>query len=477
MAALEKSAFERGANPAAAAESVARGMSQYIVREKWKQVTILVGKGNNGGDGARLGSLLLEGGVEAELLYLEGEGSSLRERYLSDFKGKRAPLREAEIRFEPDRLIVDALFGTGFKGPLDPFCSRLIENVNKRGRRIYSVDIPSGLDGESGEPSPVAIRAHTTFYCGLAKTGFFLRSGFAYVGQLIPLPLGIDLKKKSAWRLMEREDLQSLLPPIDRLRNKFEAGSVSGVVASNTMAGAGILSSMAAFRAGSGYVRLAFSCEGEAAVGAAPLEVVKYLCEDPREVVRVLNMSKAAWVGPGLPETDIGEPLVRACLEGLAVPSVIDGGALFHLSRMPDVKLPANAVLTPHRGEMHRLRALQGNNCKDDIEVCQRFAEERDVTLVLKGAPTWIFHPGEAVLVSPFGDPGMATAGSGDVLVGIIAAHLSAGLGPRQAAALGCALHGISGMLAAQELSSYSLIARDLIDYLPFAIKLIAAAP
>lgn len=469
MAELERAAFAKGADPAWCMEMVASHIAAFIARDGHKRVRVLVGTGNNGGDGARLGALLLERGIDVELFYVEGKGSELREKHLADFPGTKGPLALFPKR-EGD-LIIDALFGTGFKGPLPEEIAQLIEQINCEKRTVYSIDIPSGLDGASGKPLPVAFFARITFFCALPKEGFFLGPGFAYVGHLIHVPIGIDFSVEAPWRLLGLDDLHP--PSINRLRYKFESGVVSGCIASSAMAGAGILSAKAAFRAGSGYVRLAFTHEGKSAESLAPLESVKYSCSDLNEVLAVLNNADAAWIGPGLPETQVGRELTEAFLKNIATPSVIDGGALFHLSKMDSYELPENAVLTPHRGEMHRLAPLMGG--KADMETCQRFADQHGVTLVLKGAPTWIFHPGAPALISPFGDPGMATAGSGDVLTGVIAAQLAAGTPPREAALFGVALHGISGYLAARELSSYSLIARDIIDYLPKAFQQVSA--
>lgn len=474
MAEAEKAAFSRGVDPAWCMEMVASGIAGYIHSEGWKRALILVGLGNNGGDGARLAQLLIERGVDTDILYVEGEQSPLCKEHLSAFSGTKSPLSPFPKR--ENQLVVDALFGTGFKGPLPEKIVDLIERVNREKHTVYSIDIPSGLDGASGKPQPIAFFAKVTFYCGLAKEGFFIGSGFAYVGHLIHVPIGIDFDIQSRWRLAGLSLIKELMPPIERLRYKFEAGSVSGLIASASMAGAGLLAARSAFRSGSGYVRLAFTEESKRSENIAPLESVKYLCTSNEEVMGVLNHADAAWIGPGLPETELGEKLTTLFLKEVKVPSVIDGGALFHLSKMDTFTLPQNAVLTPHRGEMHRLVPLTGDNSKEDIERCQQFVDKHEVTLVLKGAPTWIFHPNSPVVISPFGDPGMATAGSGDVLTGVIAAQLAAGLEPQGAAILGAAMHGISGQIAARDLTSYSLIARDLIDYLPKAIQLILGA-
>ena len=145
---------------------------------------------------------------------------------------------------------------------------------------------------------------------------------------------------------------------------------------------------------------------------------------------------------------------------------VIDADALFFLAENPSWKLPRGSILTPHQGEMHRLLGEAPS-----WELCQAFAEEKQVTLVLKGAPTVIFHPGQLPLIITRGDPGMATAGSGDVLTGILAALVAQGLHPRCAAAVGVTLHGVSGEVAARELTSYCMTASDLIGYLPEAFK------
>jgi NAD(P)H-hydrate epimerase len=470
MAILEQKNFSGSFNPEAAMERVARKVADEILQAGFERAIFLIGRGNNGGDGARAAQLLLESGIVVEVFYIEGEGSPLQKKHLEAFIGSKYPMSKFDIDTErqPGTLFVDALFGTGFKGPLPEEITALIESLNRVSACIWSIDIPSGLDGESGEPQPVCLRAQSTLYCALPKKGFFLRSGFAYTGRLIHISLGIDFNHQSAWRMLDLNDLK--MPSIDPLRHKFETGVVGGVIASREMAGAGALAARSAFRAGSGYVRLALFAQGIDSL--LPLESVKEVMKDPAQVADLLNQCDGAWIGPGLPENELGRALVKTVLAEAKIPLVLDGGALYHLSQMRACQLPPKTILTPHRGEMYRLDSRMGSGplTPTHIETARSFAERRGVTLVLKGAPTWIFHPGEPVLISPFGDPGMATAGSGDVLSGIIAALLAAGLEPREAAALGVGLHGISGELASRELTSYSLLARDLIHYLPQAI-------
>jgi ADP-dependent NAD(P)H-hydrate dehydratase / NAD(P)H-hydrate epimerase len=162
------------------------------------------------------------------------------------------------------------------------------------------------------------------------------------------------------------------------------------------------------------------------------------------------------------------EKMLETLLPQISLPAVLDADALYFLSEHPQQKLPEAVILTPHHKEMERLLHLELS-----FSACKRFVEEKKVTLVLKGAPTVVFHPKKEPLIIPRGDPGMATAGTGDVLTGILAGLLAQGLSPYQAAVLGVYLHGLAGEIAAIDKTSYCLIASDLIDYLPEAFSLL----
>lgn len=458
MARIEKRSFDAGASEEIFMEKAGRGIADCVERKalEWgtkKQVTLLIGKGNNGGDAFVAGAHLMGRGfqVQAYHLFQAHDSSPLcqenRRRFLDDGGEVYYPKALDEIAFFPKGLILDGLFGTGFTGQVEGFVSEVIDFANDSGIPIIAIDIPSALQ----------IHARHTAYLGLPKVQFFEGEGFGCIGSLERIDFGLDLafihEAKAQAHLLNEKAVLSLLPHLKRTQHKYEAGYVLGVAGSKAMSGAAMLASMAALRMGAGIVRL-FHPEGMTA--NFPYE----LLHEPWDADRFTEearRAKSCFIGPGL------GPFVQVRDVGLTLPCVIDADGL---EIFKDKRIMQPHILTPHLGEMKKL--LGGDEV--NFEICQQYAEERGATLVLKGAPTVIFHPGTKPLIVMRGDPGMATAGSGDVLTGMLAALLAEGLGTREAAALGVYLHGRAGELAAQEHTSYGVIASDLIHFVNRAI-------
>ena len=275
--------------------------------------------------------------------------------------------------------------------------------------------------------------------------------------------------------LITREVVFRLLPHIKRNRHKYEAGYAIGLAGSLSMPGAAILSSLAAFRGGSGVVRLLFPHGMEAELSASPPELIKigYAYDRPDEVVQLMQKADAAFIGPGLSRSLQIENFLHAVIPQLDIPCVIDADALT-LFADRCYKLPKHVIFTPHTGEMQRLLQSQDKLIlnSDLLRICQKYADDHQLTLILKGAPTFIFHAGKPILVNATGDPGMATAGSGDVLTGLLASFLSQGLTTYDAAAVGVFLHGLAGEIAAHERgTSMGLMAGDIIRNLDHALQ------
>lgn len=247
------------------------------------------------------------------------------------------------------------------------------------------------------------------------------------------------------------------LPKIVPDRNKYEAGYVVGFAGSKIYAGSAKLAGMAALRSGAGIVRIFHPEE----IGAVPFELIAQNW-DLNSWREALCKAQAVFVGPGLGRSEPVIHWLKTHFKEISVPCVVDADAL-----LPDIDFPKQALLTPHRGEALRLLGLKEASQEDLIAHLVSFCEKRQVIVVLKGAPTVIFAPGKEPILIRRGDPGMATAGAGDVLTGVIAALLAQGCALQDAAILGATLHGIAGELAAKEKTSYGLIASDLIDFLP----------
>lgn len=469
---LEQLAFAAGVDPSTcmdkAAENIAAAVESFIYDHHLPpRVLLLTGKGNNGGDTFTAGSLLLERGffVQAYSPFPLTNLSPLCKARHGRFTSQKG---EVLFSLPPDpqsfSLILDGLVGTGFKGTAEGPLAQVIEWANQLETPIFSIDIPSGLDATTGEAT-VAIQATATIYLGLPKIGFFIEKGWDLVGKLISAGIGLPPhilnQALPAAHLLDPITLK--LPSLYRARHKYTAGYVLGIAGSSTLAGAAALSSTAVLRSGAGIIRLLTM--PKTSLHAFPPEIIveEYnLARFQEEIKR----AAAIFVGPGLGRTTDVEKLLYQLLPSLSVPSVLDADALYFLAKNPSWSLPPQTILTPHH---HEMQILLGQI--PSLATCQHYVQQHPTTLILKGAPTVIFHPNKNPLIVSTGDPGMATAGTGDVLTGILAGLLAQKMPPYEAAALGVYLHGRAGELAARELTSYSMMASDLLDYLPEAVK------
>lgn len=485
MARVEGLALAEGASDLAFMENAAAAVAEMtadfvLLHGLSKVVTLLVGKGNNGGDAYAAGSKLIEMGysVEAYHIYAIDSCGPLCKMMYERFKSLGGIVHMVHdmrhFAFEPKGVILDGLVGTGFAGKAEDALALAIESANGSGLPILAIDIPSGLNGSTGEVETVAIHATQTIYLELPKSGFFLKKGLDHVGELRQAKFGLpekfhkEAKPVALWA--DEDALVESMPPIQRTRHKYQAGYVLAVAGSPGMSGAAILSSYAALRSGAGIVRLFYPYEMESELAHAPYELIRegwdQCCLD--RIQQESRRAKALILGPGVGRSKQAKKMVRALLEQLDLPMVIDADALYFIGENPRWKLPTTVILTPHRQEMAHLMQAGGDE-KTDLESCQMFAEEKQATIVLKGAATFIFHPQCTPLCITRGDPGMATAGSGDVLTGIIGALLAQGLPARHAAALGVYIHGLSGECAAEENTSYCMTASDILNCLPEA--------
>jgi hydroxyethylthiazole kinase-like uncharacterized protein yjeF len=486
---LEQQAIRDGASENDFMEEAGSGVGlvvhEFVERFGLEHQAILIcGKGNNAGDGYVTGIHLLhlDYHVHAYQLFPLSECSPLCQSNAARFVEEGGILTEVgfdtEVFFPLDGVIIDAIFGTGFRGDLDQMIMRFIRVANVSGLPIISVDIPSGLNGETGEIGEAVILAAETAFLALPKQGFFLLDGWNAVGKLRAVDFGLDEEYieelPEQMEMLNDEMMLPILPMIKRTRSKYESGYVVGVAGSSEMPGAAILSATATLKGGAGIVRLLYPQGMEVQLSGCTPEVIKTPVDfaKPDTVLEYVNKAAAFYIGPGLGKSPVINELLAALLPKVQVPTVIDADALNSLAEKW-VKLPEKTILTPHMGEMRRLLHLKAELPLDTnlLTRCQRFAEDKNATVILKGAPTFIFHPGLPIHISPCGDPGLATAGTGDVLTGLIASFLAQGLTPHQAACLGVYIHGIAGEQAALELTSYCMTASDLFDFFPSAFS------
>ena len=397
------------------------------------------GKGSNGGDGRVAARVLREAGHAAE---------------------------ETE---EPDGfdVLVDALFGTGFHGEPRADAAALIERMNAAGTPIVSVDVPSGVDASTGEVAGAAIRAGLTVTFHAQKLGLVVAPGRFHAGRVVVADIGLETSPTE-----HRRATRALLREVPRRKDgdtKYTAGAVLVVGGHPGMTGAVCLAARAALRADAGYVTVAVPDESRPVVESMVVEPVKlgWREEDALETIaRAAERAQAVAIGPGLGRSEERRRLVRELLARLEVPAVVDADGLFGLE---SVARAAPTVLTPHAGELARLLGTESREVDAHrLEAARTAAERFGAVVLLKGRDTIVAEPGKGVIVSDFGPPALATAGTGDVLTGVVAAFLAKGLEPQVASAAAAVAHGVAATLAPQQTG---LVAGDLPDLLPLALE------
>jgi len=369
----------------------------------------------------------------------------------------RAAGRKAEETLDAD-VLIDGLLGTGFRGELRPEASALVEKMNASGAPIVAVDVPTGVDANTGEIAGIAARATVTVAMHGAKVGNVVAPGRFHCGDLVVSDIGLEAQD-TEHRLVSSEIL-ALVPRKQPGDTKYRAGSVLVVGGSRGMTGAASLAAWAAFRADAGYVTVAAPAEALPVLEARLVEAVKLPLED---VFDAVPRADALAIGPGLGRDGARRSLVRRLLAETELPAVVDADALFDLE--PSERSAAT-VLTPHAGELARLLGVESEWVDAHrLEAVRRASTEFGCVCLLKGADTLVAAPGAGVLVCGLGPPSLATAGSGDVLTGVIAAFLAKGVDARVAAAAAATLCAVAARLGPDR----GLVAGDVVALLPRA--------
>ncbi len=476
MVSAETKSYEQGSKESLFMEAAGKGVAEATFRfiesiGIHKRILLLTTKGNNSGDAFVAGFHLIQKGcsVDALLVCKEEELKPLAKTEFDRYKkagGVVFSELPAEIHDNYD-LILDGLFGTGFQGTLHAPYDKVVAQANASELPIVAIDIPSGVEGESGVVESVAIEATLTLALGLPKSGFFLGNGWNHVGEIEIVPFGLPEKFVHEMApfagLLTQEDALSLRPSIQRTRHKYEAGLVVGLAGSPGMPGAALLSSEAVLRSGAGMIRLLHPRGMESELAASIPELIKIAYSSPDEIFEQMNHAKAAFVGPGIGRSQEMRTLLPQLFEKVTTPLVIDADALTLIAE-ENLTPPRGSLLTPHRGEMSRLLNIETPEqlSATFLQRCQEYVNEKEVVVVLKGGPTFILAKGNVPVIASEGTPGMATAGSGDVLTGILAGLVAQGLTVEAAACFGTTLHGLAGEMAAEIKTPYSMIAGDI---------------
>jgi ADP-dependent NAD(P)H-hydrate dehydratase / NAD(P)H-hydrate epimerase len=480
-------------------ENAGRAVAERIIQSypgKDKRWLIMVGKGNNGGDGLVTARHLADAGFAVEIVFavdpanLQGDAAVQRD-VIANLGLPIFQYDKDTIEWNRYEGIVDALFGTGSRGaPKEPYAS-MIRQANRSGCKIVSIDIPSGLDSDTGRANDPCIRADMTVTLAFAKRGLSQFPGRALAGHIFVVPIGIPAKLPPAMGIQTigiDPVVLHQLGIVDRLKRQSDThkgsfGHVLVVAGSKNMSGAGILCCKSALRAGCGLVTWAIPEYVLELISGSVPEIMyapipgtskgEWVGTDADSILALAEGKSAVVIGPGIGRFAGGNAWLRKIWEQLSIPLVVDADGLNLLAEdFENWQIrKASTILTPHPGEMARLIRRSTQEVQENrIEIAKTFATKHQLTVVLKGAGTVIATKDGHVYVNPTGNPGMATAGTGDTLAGIIASLLAQSWTTEQAVTTAVYIHGIAGDLAFETYGN-SLIASDLIDRLGDAFQ------
>ncbi len=480
-------------------ERAGSGAAEVILEsglEQGAKVTILCGNGNNGGDGFVAGRHLKNWGADVACWVL-GE----RDELAADTLRNLIHAEEAGVRIRPYRpresddalrsdladaaLTIDALLGTGSRGRLREPIRRIARIVNAEAKRIVALDLPTGMDADSGAIDADAIRCAVTITFGFPKRGMYVLPGREVCGDVVVIDLGYpeDTMGLSTGVLLWNE-MAGLLPPRDPRGHKGVFGRVAIFAGSPGMSGAACLAADAALRSGAGLVKLLVP-RGIAAICATKLnEVMVFGLPESAEgtfapesldaAAPFLAEADAILLGPGLSESEGARAFARALLEANEKPLVLDADGLNAIrdAKKTTTKRYAKraSILTPHPGELARLLGKSIEELvKDTVGAARHAASTFGCEVVFKGAPSVVATTAGATDLCSLGHDGMATAGSGDVLAGLLTGLLAQGFSPDLAARIGVMVHSRAGDIARAELSRRGMVAGDILRFIPYA--------
>lgn len=470
-------------------ERAASAIFEWVIFniEKDASVVIFAGPGNNGGDGLALARMMSEARYSPVLCYV-----NFTDNTTGDWKINMERLEKAGVHIinassvehfpvlSYETLVIDAIFGTGLSRKLEGLPSAAVKYINQAGARIIALDCPSGLFSEdnTGNDTDSIVRADITLTLQFPKISFYMADNYQYTGDYITLPIGLHPRaireKSTGYFALDSHIIKPLLKSIGKFDHKGSNGHGLIVAGSCGKFGASVLSSRAALRTGLGL--LTVHMPGSAADiihGAIPEAMVQ--CDQSDILIScICDMQKydAIGVGPGLGTKPNTVKAIQELLKKYRGPMVVDADAINIISSNREFLkyLPKNTILTPHPGEFDRL-AGKSDSSYGRLTKQQDLARETGCIIILKGANTSIVFPDGRTWFNTTGNPGMATAGSGDVLTGMVLSLLTQGYSPSDAALISVYVHGFAGDLASERIGYESLIASDIINNIGPAFK------
>lgn len=478
-------------------ENAGRGAAEVILKKYplLNKVSIFAGKGNNGGDGFVIARHFRNKGFDATVYLLAKE---------SDVKGdakinldiwkkmggeicaikKNIDIKKYASKIRHSQLIVDAIFGTGLSLNINGIYKNGIEFINSLNKKVVSIDVPSGIDASTGKALGCCVKADMTITMALPKVGLIAYPGADYAGNLEVVDIGMpkniidaaDIKCET----IDKDFIKGVLKKRPKNSHKGTFGHVLVLAGSVGKTGAAAMTCLGAMRSGTGLVTLGISESlnpimeekltevmteplpetKSKTLGAVSFEKIKTIAKDKQAIA----------IGPGLTTTTDVKEVVLKIIQETRIPMVIDADAANVLKGNMDMlkKAKAPIILTPHPGEMARLLGLSTKDVQADrINIASRFAIKNNVILVLKGARTVIAEPSGRVYINMTGNAGMATAGTGDVLTGMVAGFIAQGYLPIDAARVGVYMHGLAGDCIAKKIGEIGMMAGDILNILP----------
>jgi len=484
-------------------ENAGRGATRFFLEQfpdlKNQRVGVIAGRGNNGGDGFVIARYLKQKGIQVYVYLLAGSSkvqgdaaANLRFLQQLDIPLFEVPDEASFSRIKSDLagldVWIDALLGTGLKSDVKGYFRTVIEYINDLNKPVFAVDIPSGLNSDTGQPCGACIRARATATFAFAKIGHMVYPGADFTGALKIVDIGIPPPIVEAVHpgqfLITARLIRSYLTPRAADAHKGRTGHLLVIAGSTGKTGAAAMTSISALRAGAGLVTLGIAESLNPILETGMLEAMTAPLPESRAGViaesavdainKLMPGKKCLAVGPGLgQEPETGE-LVRKIIKDSKIPVVVDADGINHLAGRVEIlqKAKASVIITPHPGEMARLLDAEVSTVQNDRVKCAReFASGFNVHVVLKGARTVIAHPDGRVFINPSGNAGMASGGMGDVLTGIIAGMLVQGLSPETAAQAGTYLHGAAADTLAETIGPCGFLAGDVMNAIPGEIK------
>lgn len=473
-------------------------LAERVGEVRGRSVAVVCGKGNNGGDGFVIARHLANRGASVDVFLLSPSLSGDAAANLAPLR-KMSRLKNSGIRLIPAArlsppwklshdIIVDAIFGTGFKGEPKGVYRRAMEAINASGSMVAAVDIPSGVNGTTGGASAVALRANLTVTMGLAKPGHFTGEGKECSGEVVVADISIPpslfkVPQRPVYRVLA-EDVRQKLPRRPLSAHKYSVGKVLVIGGSREFTGAPSMTSLAALRSGAGAVVLGVPSSIHPVMARKLTEVILQALPESAEgtigsaafddIMSRMKWADVVAIGPGLSRSRETDRLVVDLLASINKPVVLDADALTALvgetSVLKKRKFPT--VLTPHAGELSRLSGWSSARIESDrVTAARESARLFRSVVVLKGSGSVISGPGGACFINSTGNPGMATIGSGDVLTGLIAGLMAQRMEAEQAAWAGVFVHGLAGDMVAEKSGMRSLLAMDILNALPNALK------